>query len=267
MPGKKNTKGGKGFKRGVKNSSTEPYITRKSGLQNNAVSKKKKKKAAETKKKLAEKKKTANKNGKPTKRMTIHMKKHNPIKRDIEQKNTIEDNDQQEGKSDYCGKEYAIVIKLLGFGRVHVRIIANDTESPYYYMGGTVVLGIIKGKLKKRKDFINLNDIIIVGIRDWATDKSKVDIVWVYKDPGNIKKLINNNEMTESQVLSGFDIKSNNDCGIEFEEQSKEDLARMKKQLDIKPKEEGGKMMNVTYNVTDPYSSNELEDEVDFDSI
>jgi|TARA_B110000483_G_C18102538_1_gene506422 translation initiation factor 1A len=159
----------------------------------------------------------------------------------------------------YCtrgeGEEYAIVTKALGYARFNLTMIINDIESPNYSMNGTTVLGRIVGKLRKRKDRINLNDLCLVGIRDWATDKKKVDIVWVYKDKGNIKKLIKFDELSEEQVLMGYETKRD-DCGIEFEEQSAEDLAQMRKILDDIPKEEGGQTMTVEFNM-----------ELDFDDI
>jgi len=159
----------------------------------------------------------------------------------------------------YCtrseGEEYAIVTKALGYARFNLTIIVNNIESPNYSMNKKTVLGRIVGKLRKRKDRINLNDLCLVGIRDWATDKSKVDIVWVYKDKGNIKKLIKYDELSEEQVLMGYETK-HDDHGIEFEEQSAEDLAQMRKILDEIPKEEGGQTMTVKFNM-----------ELDFDDI
>jgi len=152
----------------------------------------------------------------------------------------------------YCtrseGEEYAVVTKALGYARFNLTIIVNDTESPNYSMDGKTVLGRVVGKLRKRKDRINLNDLCLIGVRDWATDKNKVDIVWVYKDKGNIKKLIKYNELSEEQVLKGYETKEQ-DCGIEFEEQSAEDLAQMRKLLEDKPKEAGGQTVSVNFNM------------------
>ena len=69
------------------------------------------------------------------------------------------------------GSEYAKVISLLGSGRLRVQL-PNKTEK----------LAIIPGRMKKKKvgNFISVDDIILVGIRDWQTNADKVDVLHRY---------------------------------------------------------------------------------------
>ena len=142
----------------------------------------------------------------------------------------------------YPGTEYMFVDKALGNLRFDGTLIVNDLTSPNIKMNGMKVLARVGGKLRKRRDRVDINDIVLVGIRDWATSKKKVDIVWTYKDKGNIKKLIRHNELSESQALMGRNIDIEESM-VSFEEPSAEDLERMKKLEEAQPKESGCKVV------------------------
>jgi len=66
------------------------------------------------------------------------------------------------------GQEYAQVEKMLGCGNVECRCFDNVTR-----------LGKIRGKMLKRV-WINKDDIVLVGLRDFEDDK--VDIIHKYNE-------------------------------------------------------------------------------------
>ena len=61
------------------------------------------------------------------------------------------------------GQEYALVSKLLGNRRVQLKC-----------MDGKDRLGRIRGNSKKKRVFINLNDYVLIGLRDWQDEKADV---------------------------------------------------------------------------------------------
>ena len=67
------------------------------------------------------------------------------------------------------GEEYAKVVLLLGSGRLRVQL-PNKLEK----------LAIIPGRMRKKKmgNLISVDDIILVGIRDYQHDK--VDVLYKY---------------------------------------------------------------------------------------
>lgn len=96
-------------------------------------------------------------------------------------------------KQDDC-ESYAKVIKMLGSGRLTCKL-----------PDGREILGIIPGRMKKRKQWIRLNDIILVSIRDFQDNKADVLCVYNYSEVEMLKnqslipkifddcQLINNN--------------------------------------------------------------------------
>lgn len=70
-------------------------------------------------------------------------------------------------------QEFALVNKLLGNGRATVTFIKNNTQT-------IDALGIISGKLRKRKQWVIAGNIVLISIRDY--EKEKVDIIHVYKE-------------------------------------------------------------------------------------
>ena len=85
-------------------------------------------------------------------------------------------------RTDYPGTEYMLVTKALGNLRFNGIMIVNDPKSPNKKMDGKQVLARVVGKLRKRRDRVNVNDLVLVGIRDFCTNTDKVDIVWIYKE-------------------------------------------------------------------------------------
>ena len=99
-------------------------------------------------------------------------------------------------------EEYAKVISLLGDRKITVRL-------PH----GTDILGVIPGKMKRRC-MINVDDVIIVGIREFQQDK--VDVLHKYKED-EVRKLIQYGEIPESfgKSAASLDDKIQDD-GIDF---------------------------------------------------
>ena len=70
-------------------------------------------------------------------------------------------------------QEFALVNKLLGNSRVTVTYI-KDNQSAINAMG------VISGKLRKRKQWVIAGNFVIISERDF--EKDKVDVIHVYKE-------------------------------------------------------------------------------------
>ena len=70
-------------------------------------------------------------------------------------------------------QEFALVNKLMGNGRATVTFVKNNSET-------VNALGIISGKLRKRKQWVIAGNFVIISVRDF--EKDKVDIIHVYKE-------------------------------------------------------------------------------------
>ena len=106
------------------------------------------------------------------------------------------------------GQTYALVTKLLGNGRVNLTYLNGGI--------GLNVLGIICGRLRRKKKWVVVGGIVIISIRDY--EKEKVDIIHVYSDYDinelKKKKLIDN-KLLNISTGANFD---NNDDLEEFSE-------------------------------------------------
>ncbi len=98
------------------------------------------------------------------------------------------------------GQEYAKVTKMLGNGRVSA--ICND---------GKTRLCIIPGRFRKKKIWINADDVILLNIRDYQDNKA--DIIHRYTS-NEAKKLLTIKELDRIIFAPG------EDGGIEFESES-----------------------------------------------
>ena len=65
------------------------------------------------------------------------------------------------------GEEYAKVTKMLGSGRLEVQLPDSSTK-----------LAIIRGKLRRRRTWINTGDIVLVAIRAFQEDRC--DVLFTY---------------------------------------------------------------------------------------
>lgn len=105
-------------------------------------------------------------------------------------------------------EEYAKVVSLLGDRKITVKLD-----------NGTELLGCIPGKMK-RKCWIAVDDVVIVGIREYQ--EAKVDILHKYNDD-EVKKLIQYGEIPEIFGKSASSMDDNiPDDGIDFQENVEE---------------------------------------------
>ena len=112
------------------------------------------------------------------------------------------------------GQEYAVVTKLLGNSMINCRVYFREIEKDS--KGNETVsfkseekIGVIRNSLKKKKIFINANNVILVCIRDF--EPGKVDVIYSYKDK-EIKKLYRKNMIPS--ISTGFNDK---DDGVDYQ--------------------------------------------------
>lgn len=73
------------------------------------------------------------------------------------------------------GQAYAVIEKMLGNGRVHLCYFTRDEEER---LKRNQALGIIRGTMRRKKVWINTEDIVLVSIREF--EEGKVDILHKY---------------------------------------------------------------------------------------
>jgi len=103
------------------------------------------------------------------------------------------------------GQEYAKVTTLLGNRRVTLDC-----------MDGKKRLGRIRGNMKKKRIFINKDDYVLVGLRDFQDEKA--DVLDKYTEQ-EIKKLIKAGEICDEQ-----NNEQEEDIGVDFEEVNLDDI-------------------------------------------
>lgn len=115
-------------------------------------------------------------------------------------------------------QEYGLVTKLLGNGRVNITYIKEGQ--------GHDVLGIICGRLRKRKRWVIVGNIVIISLRDY--EKDKVDIIHVYTE--NDMNELKRKKLIHSKLLNistgpNFDEDDINEFSefIEYEEKEKKE--------------------------------------------
>ena len=87
------------------------------------------------------------------------------------------------------GQAYAIVEKMLGNGRVNLFYFTRDEENR---LKKNQALGIIRGTMRRKKIWIRIQDVVLVGLRDF--EDGKVDILHKY-DYDEAKSLELNQEI------------------------------------------------------------------------
>ena len=112
-----------------------------------------------------------------------------------------------------CG---AIVEKMLGGSRCHITLPDQSTK-----------LAIIRGKLRRRKTWINSGDLVLVGIRDFQDDKC--DIIHKYTT-GQVQMLKKKNALADgflSRVKKTDQVDSdmpNDELNIQFQDDSDSEI-------------------------------------------
>ena len=116
-------------------------------------------------------------------------------------------------------QSYACITKLLGHGRVYCNVYSVELIEGSPSFKANERLGIIRGAMRKKKQWVKNGDIVIVSIRDYQDDK--VDILYVYTHD-NAKKLMKKNQLpnidfdeNQSENMVDFnDIDSEDDTKI-----------------------------------------------------
>ena len=125
-------------------------------------------------------------------------------------------------------QSYACITKLLGHGRVYCNVYSVELIGGSPSFKANERLGIIRGAMRKKKQWVKNGDIVIVSIRDYQDDK--VDILYVYTHD-NAKKLMKKNQLpnidfdeNQSENMVDFnDIDSEDDTKINIIETMKGD--------------------------------------------
>lgn len=73
------------------------------------------------------------------------------------------------------GQAYAIIEKMLGNGRVHLSYFTRDEDNR---LKKNQALGIIRGTMRRKKIWIKIQDVVLVGLREF--EDGKVDILHKY---------------------------------------------------------------------------------------
>ena len=152
------------------------------------------------------------------------------------------------------GQKYALVTKLLGNGRVYVSFIKEK-------VGQIEALAIIRGTLRKKKQWVKSGNYILISERDY--EKDKVDVIHVYND-GEMNELKKKGLISESLV----NLKDNN--GNKIADDEFNDFIDMNDEPEIDKKEErykktekGGSIVKQDFGII---SSSESEEESDIET-
>lgn len=110
------------------------------------------------------------------------------------------------------GEEYAKVVKMLGSGRMEVQLPDNTTK-----------LAIIRGKLRRRRTWINTGDVVLVAIRDFQEDRC--DVLFTYS-PNQLQILKKRKQLPEhfgSNRVEGSESTNQAALDVDFCDSSDED--------------------------------------------
>lgn len=112
------------------------------------------------------------------------------------------------------GQCYAVVTKLCGNSmincRVYHRTVTRDSRGNESVSFSTEEkIGVIRNSLKKKKIFINANNVILVCLRDF--EPGKVDVIYSYKDH-EVKKMQRKNWIPNINSSEG-----GGDDGVDYE--------------------------------------------------
>tara|TARA_B100000161_G_scaffold161647_1_gene115250 strand:- start:1816 stop:2310 length:495 start_codon:yes stop_codon:yes gene_type:complete len=114
------------------------------------------------------------------------------------------------------GQAYAIIEKMLGNGRVHLSYFTRDEDN---CLKKNQALGIIRGTMRRKKIWIKIQDVVLVGIRDF--EDGKVDILHKY-DYDETKSLELNQEIPLIEELNPDKQEKQNNKEVVIKEDSNE---------------------------------------------
>ncbi len=89
------------------------------------------------------------------------------------------------------GQDYALILRPLGNKRMQCKL-----------PDGSEKLGIIRGNLKKKKNYVNVNNVVLVSLREFQDNK--VDIIGLYNE-SEVKTLRKMKEIPSSFVVQTTD--------------------------------------------------------------
>lgn len=106
---------------------------------------------------------------------------------------------------------YGMVTKVLG--NCHFMVRLNIENKEVYAR----LCGKFRKGSKKRENFVNVNSVVLVGLRDFEDDK--VDIIHVYK-PEEVRQLKKSGEYIEESMRDGDDTQAviEEETPFDFEE-------------------------------------------------
>tara|TARA_Y200000002_G_C22633725_1_gene643690 strand:- start:919 stop:1404 length:486 start_codon:yes stop_codon:yes gene_type:complete len=87
-------------------------------------------------------------------------------------------------------EHYAKITKVYGSGRFGLNLISKSNNDDNVQIVTTKeYMGILPGRMRRQKwkNFISVNDIVLIALRDFQTDDTKVDILHKYKEESTKK--------------------------------------------------------------------------------
>lgn len=105
------------------------------------------------------------------------------------------------------GQEYALVLKMLGNGRIDAKCYDGKSR-----------LAHIRGKMRK-KVWINVGDTILVGLREF--EDGKCDVIHKYQGD-EVRKLVADGQIPKNEDFAAGKtddaaVQDNDDCAFDFE--------------------------------------------------
>lgn len=147
------------------------------------------------------------------------------------------------------GQEYGQVLKILGNGRVKV-----------YCMDGKDRLANIRGKLRK-KVWINVNDIVLLGLRDYQ--ENKADIIQRY-NPDEARRLKAQNHIPDNINIDDGGTKEE-DNFIAFANENDDDKDLIEGEEEFKIPDQPDRYVDLSDELGSDSESDESDDE-DFEA-
>ena len=157
-------------------------------------------------------------------------------------------------------QNYASVTSLLGNGRLRCNVYTPQLSDGEIIFNAKEKLGIIRGSMRKKKQWIKNGDIIIVCERDYQDDK--VDVVHVYKDT-HAKKLIKKNQIPNLDFINNTKNEEENIINFNVSDSDNDDSDEPQEA----PKNRGNNITNVSYIPNNEFNLNESDSDLDIQNI
>lgn len=148
------------------------------------------------------------------------------------------------------GQEYAQVTKILGNGRVKA-----------YCFDGKERLANIRGKMRK-KIWINTNDIVLIGLRDFQDGKA--DVIQKY-NPDEARRLKAQGHIPDNINIEDGGTKDGDDAMIAFANENDDDADLIENEEELVP-EQPNRYVDLSDLSSSESESEEESDEDDFEN-